>query len=92
MLDRLTRLFFPIAKYDSLLRVQARTEQLMWIDKDASDRLAVPPAEAARLASLSRTKLYEILGTGELKSFKVGARRLIRIAELERWLAANEPA
>jgi len=50
--------------------------------------LAVGPAEAARLVGVGRTKIYELL-SGELASFKVGTRRLIRVAELERWLTAQ---
>ncbi len=48
--------------------------------------MAVSPAEAARMMSLGRTKLYELLATDELKSFKLGARRLIRVSEIEAFL------
>lgn len=54
------------------------------------ERLAVSPGEAARLAGIGRTKLYEALSSGALVSFKIGTRRLIRIASLEAWLAAQE--
>ena len=54
------------------------------------DRLAVSVNEAARLAGIGRTKLYEAMGTGDLSSFKLGTRRLIRVAELNRWLASFE--
>ena len=58
--------------------------------------MALSPAEAARLAGVGRTTLYIALGTGELKSFKIGRRRIIRIDALEDWLkrleTANEPA
>ena len=53
-------------------------------------RLAVSPAEAARLASIGRTTLYEAIGTGELRSLKIGKRRLITIEALRTWLAAAE--
>lgn len=49
-------------------------------------RLAVSPAEAARMAGIGRTKLYELLGANEIASIKLGARRLIRIADIEAWL------
>lgn len=51
--------------------------------------LAVSPAEAARLIGLGRTKLYEALSSGALPSFRVGARRLVRIADLEAWLESH---
>lgn len=55
-------------------------------------RLAVSPAEAARLAGIGRTTLYEALGSGALRSLKIGKRRLITIEALKDWLAAAECA
>jgi excisionase family DNA binding protein len=52
--------------------------------------LAVPPAEAARLLGVSRTRLYEELGSGAIPSFHLGRRRLIRITALEAWMAERE--
>ena len=49
--------------------------------------LAVSPSEAARMAGIGRTKLYSILAANELVSIKLGSRRLIRVADLEAWLA-----
>ena len=51
---------------------------------------AVPPAEAARLAGLGRTTVYVALSSGDLASIKIGRRRLIRLAELERWLTSHQ--
>lgn len=53
-------------------------------------RLAVSPAEAARLTGIGRTTLYEALGSGALRSLKIGKRRLITIEALKAWLAAAE--
>ncbi len=53
-------------------------------------RLAVSPAEAARLTSVGRTKLYEAISSGALRSLKVGKRRLITVEALRAWLAAAE--
>ena len=39
-------------------------------------------------ARISRTRAYELIQSGELLSFKVGARRLIRRADAEAWLNA----
>ena len=47
-------------------------------------RLAVTVKVASRMISLGCTKLYELIASGELKSVRVGKRRLIPVAELER--------
>ena len=52
--------------------------------------LAVSPNEAARLAGVGRTKLYEAIGSGALRSFKIGTRRLIMVEALRDWLLAAE--
>ena len=53
-------------------------------------RLAVSPAEAARLAGVGRTTLYEAIGSGALRSLKIGKRRLITVESLRNWLTAAE--
>lgn len=52
--------------------------------------LAVSPNEAARLCSIGRTTLYAALSSGELKSVKIGTRRLITMEALRDWLKRNE--
>ena len=52
--------------------------------------LAVSPNEAARLCSIGRTTLYAALSSGELKSVKIGTRRLITLEALRDWLNRNE--
>ena len=54
--------------------------------------LAVSPNEAARLCSIGRTTLYAALSSGELKSLKIGTRRLITIEALRDWLRRHEQA
>lgn len=54
--------------------------------------LAVSPNEAARLCSIGRTTLYAALSSGNLKSVKIGTRRLITIDALRAWLKQNEQA
>lgn len=56
----------------------------------AAQVLAVSPNEAARLCSIGRTTLYAALSSGELKSVKIGARRLITLDALRDWLKRNE--
>jgi excisionase family DNA binding protein len=52
--------------------------------------LALSPTEAARILGCGRTKLYELLTSGEIKSFHLGRRRLIRLAAIESWIAERE--
>jgi len=57
------------------------------IEQPASSyRLAVAPAEAARMLGLGKTKLYELMAANELASIKIGTRRLIRISAIEAFL------
>lgn len=56
----------------------------------AAQVLAVSPNEAARLCSIGRTTLYAALSSGNLKSVKIGTRRLITIDALRAWLKQNE--
>lgn len=44
------------------------------------------PGACARLG-LGRTVIYELIQTGELRSFKVGRRTLIPEADLQRFVA-----
>lgn len=59
----------------------------MTVPEQKFHRLAVSPAEAARMLSLGRTKLFELIASNEIASAKLGSRRLIRVADLEAWLA-----
>jgi len=48
--------------------------------------IAVP--KACERVGLSRSKFYELLNEQEIPSIKVGRRRLVRIEDLDRWLAS----
>ena len=56
----------------------------------AAQVLAVSPNEAARLCGIGRTTLYAALSSGDLKSVKIGTRRLIRLEAIREWLAQKE--
>lgn len=56
----------------------------------ATQIIAVSPNEAARLCSIGRTTLYAALSSGDLKSIKIGTRRLITLEALRDWLKRNE--
>lgn len=44
------------------------------------------PTDVAEWLGLGKTKVYEILYSERLKSYKVGKRRLIRRSDLLEWL------
>lgn len=52
-----------------------------------TEPLLVRVEEAARLLSLSRSTIYEMLDSGELPSVRRGAARRIPIAALHAWIA-----
>ena len=52
--------------------------------------LAVSPAEAGRLAGIGRTTIYHAISCGDLKSLKIGARRLVTVEALRQWLLKHE--
>lgn len=46
--------------------------------------------DAARAAGISRSKLYEFIRSRELRSVKIGKRRLVRVEALRAWIASKE--
>lgn len=52
--------------------------------------IAVSPSHAAKLVGVGRTTLYAALSSGELRSLKIGTRRLITVEALKLWLANAE--
>lgn len=48
--------------------------------------LSVSVEEAARLTNHSRSGIYEVIASGDLKAFKLGRRRLILVTELKAWI------
>ena len=49
--------------------------------------LAVPPQEASRLLSLGMSRLYELMRTGELVSYRDGRARRITMASIHEHMA-----
>jgi excisionase family DNA binding protein len=46
-------------------------------------------AEAARELRVSRTTIYELMRSGQIRRTKVGRRRLVKRRELERFIERN---
>ena len=59
-------------------------------DKQSLQPIAVSPSEAARVAGVGRTTLYAALSAGDLRSIKIGTRRLITLDAIRDWLSQNE--
>jgi excisionase family DNA binding protein len=55
--------------------------------KGAVQPLAVSPRKAAAYLDVGHDAIYQLIGQGRLRSVKLGRRRLIPLAELERFLA-----
>lgn len=52
-----------------------------------AEALLVSDIEAARRLGLGKTKVRELMGAGELATVRVGRRRLVVVASLERFVA-----
>lgn len=48
--------------------------------------------QAKAITSLGHTKVYELIGTGELQTVKVGRRRLVRLDSIRRLTGARVAA
>ena len=81
------------ASSPSFAKVRARIEGNAEVDHDhnrGNGVLAVSPAEAGRLAGVGRTTIYQAISCGDLKSLKIGARRLVTVEALRQWLLKHE--
>lgn len=52
----------------------------------AVDALAVGPDRAAEMLGIPRTKMYQILASGRVRSVKLGKYRRIPVAEIQAFL------
>jgi excisionase family DNA binding protein len=50
------------------------------------ERLAVTVSEAAHMLGISRAKLYPMISSGEIRSFKVGTSRRVPVREVEAFM------
>ena len=73
-----------VARLGSKVMTAARS------DHRSVEPIAVSPGEAARLAGVGRTTIYASIAAGELRSIKLGKRRLIAVEALREWLRAHE--
>jgi excisionase family DNA binding protein len=52
-----------------------------------SDPLAVRPRDACRLLSVGNTRLYQLIGSGELETYLDGRARRITMASIKQYIA-----
>lgn len=60
------------------------------IPNKSIEPLAVSPVEAGHVAGVGRTTIYSAISSGELRSLKIGARRLVTVEALREWLLKHE--
>jgi excisionase family DNA binding protein len=60
-----------LTKFDTVIEVSPRALSL---------------DEACKVLGVSRTHVFSLMKSGELKSFKIGARRLFRYSDLEAFI------
>ena len=52
---------------------------------------AVSVSEAQKIIGIKRTKIYQLLGSGELKALKCGSRTIILKSEIQSFLGKLKP-
>jgi excisionase family DNA binding protein len=50
------------------------------------DRLLLRPMEAAEAIGVGRSKVYELLASGELPSIRIGGSVRVPVGALQRWI------
>lgn len=56
------------------------------MDSQKDERVALSVTEAAALLGVSRPTVYQLMNRADFPAFRIGARRLISRAGLERWV------
>jgi excisionase family DNA binding protein len=63
-----------------------------WTVMDYDVKLAYPVPEAGKQIGISRSQTYELIKSGNLKSFTIGKRRLVSRDALREFIRAREAA
>jgi excisionase family DNA binding protein len=58
----------------------------------AVEQLLLRPVEAAQRLGIGRTKVYELMASGELRSVRIGAARRVSATALAEFVAALDAA
>lgn len=59
------------------------------MDNASKEKLGLSVTEAAALLGVSRPTVYELINREDFPSFRIGTRRVISRAGLERWVEAQ---
>ncbi|MGE4323673.1 MAG: helix-turn-helix domain-containing protein [Sphingobium sp.] len=54
------------------------------------DVITCSVSDAARALGLGRTRVYELLNSGQIESFTLGRRRLVKVNSIRKLVADNE--
>jgi excisionase family DNA binding protein len=71
-------------------RCSRRLARNMPVNTDHLDPVTISVPTALKLSGLGRTKLYELITSKQIRSVRVGARRLIDFASLKAFLTSQE--
>lgn len=85
----MSRLEAALAELAEAIRAEVRAEAAPF--PSAPDPL-LSVADAARLLGIGRSRLYDEIGRGDLRSLKVGKRRLVPSGSIAAFIAAREQA
>lgn len=69
---------------------EAPRERVVNVVIENDDRLLLSVVEAARRLGIGRTLMYDLMGSGEIPSVRVGRLRRIPVRALDEYVAALE--
>lgn len=61
----------------------------MPVERMPVERLLLRPAEAAQAIGVSRSRMYELINSGEIPSVKVGRVKRVPVDKLREWIERN---
>ena len=70
--------------------MQGKAYPLRSPQKGAPQRLLLRIPEVAETLGIGRTKIYELIATGELPTIRVGRAVRISVSTLQKWVEARE--
>ena len=56
------------------------------VERVPVERMLFRPAEAAQAIGVSRSRVYELINSGEIPSLKVGGVRRVPVDKLREWI------
>ncbi len=79
-----------VAKEDDLKRREQSRVVTPSIDPEEMKKLLLKPAEVAKMISVSRNVMYEMLHTGEIPSLRIGKSIRVPKKALLEWIDAHQ--